>query len=251
MTAPPAVRQLANAEQLSRDAAEDVIRLAAEAIAARGRFSMALSGGNTPRRLYQVLAETPFREQVDWPRVQLFWGDERALPPDHPDSNFRMADEALLRRVPVPDTHIHRMQAERPDRDAAARDYQAEIARVMGVPADGPPPAFDLILLGMGPDAHTASLFPHTAALSERTRWVVANYVPKFTAYRLTMTPVILNRAAHVAFLVAGAEKAVILAEVLEGPSDPARYPCQLIRPESGSLTWYVDRLAAARLTRA
>src|SRR5205807_8375702 len=188
--------------------------------AARGRFTVALSGGPTPRRLFQILAEVPFRDQVDWDKVEFFWGDERSAPPDHKDSNYRMASEALLQRIPVPITRIHRMQAERADRDVAAREYQAELARVFGVAADGEPPVFDLVLLGMGPDAHTASLFPGTTALKETTRWVVPNYVPKFSTYRLTMTPRILNRAAQVMFLVAGPDKAAPLAEVLEGPSD-------------------------------
>jgi 6-phosphogluconolactonase len=243
------LRQLPDAEQVSRAAAQEFVRLAAEAIAARGRFMVALSGGNTPRRLYHVLAEMPYREQVDWPRIEFFWGDERAVPQDHPDSNFHMACEALLRKVPVPDTHVHHMQADRPDREAAAREYQAEIAHAFAVSPDGEPPAFDLILLGMGPDAHTASLFPHTAALRETRRWVVMNYVPKFTAFRMTMTPVILNRAANVMFVVTGAEKAALVAEVLEGPHDPDRLPTQLIQPAAGRLLWFLDRIAACRLS--
>src|SRR5262249_5021609 len=162
------------------------------ATAARGRFTVALAGGSTPRRLYQMLAEAPIRDQVDWSRVEVFWGDERAVPPDHADSNFRMASAALLSKVAIPPANLHRMQAERPDLDAAAREYQGEIARVFSVPPDGEPPCLDLVLLGMGPDGHTASLFPHTEALKEARRWVVPNYVPKMAAFRMTQTGPIL-----------------------------------------------------------
>jgi 6-phosphogluconolactonase len=242
-------KQLPDAEQVSRTAATEFVQLAAQAVSDHGVFRVALSGGNTPRRLYQVLSEMPFRLQVEWHKIEFFWGDERGVPADHPDSNFHMACEALLRKVPVPDTHIHHMQADRSDRDAAAADYQREIARIFQVRPDGEPPVFDLVLLGMGPDAHTASLFPHTAALRESQRWVVSNYVAKFTAFRMTMTPAIINQAASIVFVVTGAEKASILAEVLEGPQDQARLPSQLIRPVSGKLTWFLDRIAASRLT--
>lgn len=247
----PILRQVADAEQVSRTAAEEFVRLARDSISAHGRFTVALSGGSTPRRLFQILAEAPFREQVEWTKVEFFWGDERSVPPDHKDSNFRMAGEALLQKIPIAPDRIHRIQAERPDRDVAAREYQAEIARVFGVSPDGEPPIFDLVLLGMGPDAHTASLFPSTTALKETTRWVVPNYVPKFSTYRLTLTPRILNRAAQVLFLVAGPDKAAPLAEVLEGPPDTDRLPSQLIRPTAGRLVWLLDREAASRLTRA
>lgn len=246
----PVIRQLEDAEQVSRAAAEEFIRLAHEAIAARGRFTVALSGGSTPRRLYELLAGGPFDDQVAWPKVEFFWGDERAVAPDHRDSNFRMAREALLQKLEIPNAHIHRLQAERVDRDAAARDYEAEIARVFGVPVGGEPPAFDLVLLGLGPDGHTASLFPYTSALKETTRWVVANHVPKLASARLTLTAVILNRAANVLFLVAGEDKSVALAEVLEGRADPERLPAQLILPVAGRLAWFIDRAAASRLSR-
>src|SRR5947209_8180345 len=247
----PTIRVVADAEAVSRTAAEDFVRLAREAIGARGQFVVALSGGSTPKRLFQILAEPPFRDQVDWSRVELFWGDERSLPPDHNDSNFHMATEALLKKVPVPATRVHRLQADRADRDAAARDYQVEIARVFHVDADGPPPRFDLVLLGMGPDGHTASLFPQTAALKETKRWVVANYVPKFTTHRLTLTAPVLNAAANVYFLAAGADKTGMLADVVEGKPDPDRLPSQMVRPTSGNLVWLVDRAAAAGLKQS
>jgi 6-phosphogluconolactonase len=242
------VRRFADAEAVSRAAAEEVVCRARDAIAARGRFTIALAGGSTPKRLYELLAEPPLREQIDWTNVEIFWGDERSVPPDHKDSNFRMAKLAMLDKVPVPAARVHRIEAERADRDAAAAEYQAEIARVFGVSATGEPPAFDLVLLGMGPDAHTASLFPGTIALTETTRWVVTNYVDKFTTYRVTMTAPILNRARCVMFLVAGPDKAAPLAEVLDGPPEPVRLPAQLIRPTAGELLWFIDTAAAARL---
>jgi 6-phosphogluconolactonase len=244
------IRKVEDAEQVSRTAAEEFVRLAREAIGARGRFTVALSGGSTPRRLFEILAEAPFRDQVDWSKVEFFWGDERSVPPDHKDSNYRMANEALLKKITVPAGHIHRLQADREDRDAAACDYQAEIAKTFGVSPEGDPPVFDLVLLGMGPDGHTASLFPSTTALKETQRWVVPNYVPKFSTFRLTLTPRILNRAAQILFLVAGADKAGPLHEVLEGPPDTERLPSQLIRPTTGRLVWLVDKTAAAQLTR-
>ncbi|HZY88352.1 MAG TPA: 6-phosphogluconolactonase [Gemmataceae bacterium] len=245
----PIVRRFPDAEPVSRAAAEEFVRRAAEAIAARGRFTVALSGGSTPRRLYQLLAGEPYRGQVDWGRVEVFWGDERSVPPDDKESNYRMAREAMLTALALPPGHVHRMEAERADRDTAAREYQAEIARAFGVDANGEPPAFDLILLGMGPDGHTASLFPHTAALGETKRWVVVNHVPKFNTDRMTLTYPVLNRACEVLFLVAGADKAEPLAEVLQGPPDPERLPSQRVRPTDGQLLFFVDRAAAARLT--
>jgi 6-phosphogluconolactonase len=238
---------VANAEQVCRRAAEEFVVRAGEAIAERGRFLVALSGGSTPQRLYQLLAEPAFRDRIDWPKVLIFWGDERCVPPDHKDSNFRMADEALLRKVPLLPQNVHRMQAERDDREQAASDYEAEIAQAAG--GADTPAVFDLVLLGLGPDGHTASLFPHSTALEERERWVVANYVARFNTYRLTMTAPILNAARQVLFLVVGRDKAATLVEVIGGPRDPARLPAQLIRPSNGELEWLLDRAAAARLT--
>lgn len=241
------LRLFADVQALSEAASQEWVRCSREAIAARGRFTVALSGGSTPKRLYQLLAAEPFRSQVDWSRVEVFWGDERCVSPDHPDSNYRMAREALLMHVPIPAEHIHRIEAERADRDAAAREYEAVLARVFGVAVGAEPPALDLILLGMGPDGHTASLFPHTQALDETKRWVVANHVPQLNTDRLTLTRPILNRGREVLFLVAGDDKAERLAEVLAGPADPKRLPSQSIQPD-GQLVWFVDRAAAARL---
>ena len=235
-------------ETLGRAAAGLFVRLARGAVEARGRFAVAISGGSTPGPVLECLAAAPWSERVPWDRVELFWVDERSVPPDHAESNYGLARRALLGAVPVSPERIHRMPAEQADLEAAARAYQQEIAGVFGVPADGPAPAFDLILLGMGTDGHTASLFPHTEALRPTQRWVVVSAAKQVDAKRLTMTPAILNRARCVAFLVRGEAKAKRLSEVLEGPADPEALPSQMIRPVSGRLVWMVDRAAATRL---
>jgi 6-phosphogluconolactonase len=244
----PILRVFDDAEAVSRAAADEFVRRAAEAVAGRGRFAVALSGGSTPRRLFQLLAGPPWRERVAWDRIEFFWGDERCVPPDHPDSNYRMAREALLAHVPVRPDAVHRLEAERPDAAAAARDYQEVLARVLGAGPAGEPPQLDLVLLGMGPDGHTASLFPQTAALGQTARWVVANFVPRLNTQRLTLTYPVLNRGRAVLFLICGADKADALHEVLEGPPDPRRLPSQGIRPD-GPLLMFLDRAAAARLS--
>lgn len=247
----PEVRRLADKEGVSRAAAEEFHRLSAAAVAARGRFSVALSGGSTPRRLYEILAGPPWRETIDWTRVELFFGDERAVAPDHADSNFRTAREALLDPLGLAPLRVHRMEAERSNLDAASLAYEATLARVFGLRAGvSDPPALDLVLLGMGADGHTASLFPYTPALRETRRWCVPNYVPKLDAQRMTLTYPVLNRAAAVVFLVAGDDKAEPLAAVLEGPADPERLPSQRVRPVDGRLLFLVDEAAAAKLER-
>jgi 6-phosphogluconolactonase len=247
----PKVRILDDAEAVSRAAAELFVASAHAAVARHGRFAVALAGGSTPRRAYQLLAEEPYVGAVRWPRVEFFWGDERAVPPDHADSNFRMANEALLLQLPVPAANLHRMPAELPNRPAAAELYQAELARVLMTPVGGEPPALDLVLLGMGADGHTASLFPGTDALNDTARWVVPNFVPKLNAHRLTLTYRAINRARCVCFLVAGGDKAATLAEVLNGPPDPQRLPSQAVRPTAGELIWLADRAAAAALAKS
>jgi len=208
-------------------------------------FAIALAGGDTPRRTYERLAADA---SVDWPRVEFFWGDERAVPPDHPDSNFRMADRALLRPLGIDPRRIHRMAAERDDLAAAARDYEAELAKVCGEP--GGPPRLDLVLLGMGADGHTASLFPRTSALSESRRWVVANEVPQLATRRLTITFPLIEHARSVIVLVAGESKAPALAQVLQGPPDRERLPSQRLRALA-SVEWLVDTAAASGLRGA
>ncbi len=239
-----------DAEHASRAAAEVVVAVAREAIADRDRFTLVLSGGSTPRRLYQILAEPPLRDQVNWSKVEFFWGDERPVPPTSPDSNFRMAREALLGPLGIADAQIHRLPAERANLDAAAQEYQMEIARVLDTSFLSEPPQFDLVLLGVGPDGHTVSLFPATPALKETHQWVVRNPVLKLRSDRLTMTPMLLNRAACIVFLVTGYEKADILTEILEGPIDTQRLPAQIVRPPKGRVQWFLDEAAASKLRR-
>ncbi|PTL36368.1 6-phosphogluconolactonase [Candidatus Methylomirabilis limnetica] len=233
---------------VAQEAAKQVVAIADKAVARCGRFTVALAGGSTPKRLYSLLTAEPYCTRLPWRGTHIFWGDERAAPPEHPDSNFGMARATLLSRVPIPANQVHRMQAERTDLDAAASEYESEIAKVFEIRPTDEPPMFDLILLGLGPDGHTASLFPYSHALQEATRWVAPNYIPELKTNRLTLTPPILNRASAILFLVSGGEKAAVLQAVLEGPPDPERLPAQLIRPVAGRLLWLVDQAAASRL---
>ena len=242
------IRQFADLKELSEVVADEFRAIANQAIAVRGRCTVVLAGGSTPRHLYERLASQPFRGRVRWDRIEFFWGDERAVPPDHPDSNFGMARNLLLEPLAIPAAHIHRIHAERDDLKAAASAYEDEIARVFDVPTGGPPPAFDLVLLGMGADGHTASLFPGAEILGEARHWVVSYDARAGAAPRVTMTPRIFNAARSVLFMVAGTEKAEALAHVLEDASDPQRWPAQMIQPTSGDLLWFVDAAAAARL---
>jgi 6-phosphogluconolactonase len=244
----PTVVVTENPTGVAREAARRFVALAGEVIESRGRFVMGLSGGSTPRTLYQLLGSEPLRSEVRWEHVEVFWGDERAVPPSHPDSNFRMAREALLDVVPIPADRIHRMPGDTEELHGGAVAYEAELARVLGGTPGDVPPVFDLILLGLGTDGHTASLFPGTMALGERQRWVVVNHVPKLGVDRLTLTWPILNRAANVAFLVSGPDKALVLREVLEGSYDPERLPAQGVRPQTSAPVWIVDRAAASLL---
>lgn len=242
----PAIRRFADLDALSHAAADEVVALARTAIAERGTCSLALSGGSTPRRLFQLLAARG-AGALPWDRVELWWGDERTVPPDHPDSNYRMAREALIQPLGLPASHVHRIAGELADRDAAALAYERALVAALGAP-----PIFDLVLLGMGPDGHTASLFPDSPALDETARWVVANPVTSplvhGTATRITLTAPAINAARHVRFLIAGADKAPALVQVLEGPRDPKRYPSQLIAPAGGDVVWFVDAAASASL---
>ena len=229
-------------QSLERDAADLFVERARASIADHGAFTVALSGGSTPKRLFALLAADPYRSQLGWEKIQFFWGDERSVAPDHADSNYHMASEALLSRVPAPPEHVHRIEAEKPDPAAAAAEYAATIVSVFG---GAELPRFDLILLGMGPDGHTASLFPATTALHEHKALVVANRVEKFHTWRVTMTARLINNAASIAFLVEGEEKAEPLREVLFGPYQPELYPSQLIHPSNGDCHWFVDEPAA------
>lgn len=247
-TATPALRRLRDAEEVARAAAAAVAAAAREAVVERGRFTLVLAGGDTPKRLYERLAADP---GIDWLRVEFFWGDERPVPPDHPESNFGMARAALLEPLGIDPNRVHRIEAERGDLDAVAREYQEELARVTGSARGGPPPRLDLVLLGIGADGHTASLFPYTAALSESRRWVVANDVPRLSTRRITVTFPLIEQARAVLVSVSGESKAAILAEVLEGPRDPERLPAQRIRARAGRVDYFVDVSAASHLRAA
>jgi 6-phosphogluconolactonase len=231
-----------SAEELAGAAARAFAEKAARAIAQRGRFAVAIAGGSTPKATYGALV-SDHAEDVDWPNVHVFFGDERTVLPDHEDSNYRMARETLLERVPV--GSVHRMRGELPPEEAAA-SYEEDLRKFF--PEE--PPVLDLVMLGIGGDGHTASLFPETSALEVTDRLVVANPVLKLGTTRITLTAPILNAARKVFFLVAGEDKAGALKEILEGDADPREYPARLVQP-SGGPTWMVDRAAASLLTPA
>ncbi len=238
----PDVKVFPESHGLYREAAERLVRAGRKAIEREGRFTLLLAGGSTPRRLYALLAAPEYRERADWSRTHLFWGDERAVPISHPQSNFRMASETLLSRLSFPEQNIHRVPAELGAEEAAAQ-YERELLKFFGGP-----PRFDLALLGMGADGHTASLFPGSNALREAARWVVAAAAPQGAA-RITLTLPALSAAAEVLFLVTGAAKAPALAAALEGPPDPD-LPAALVKPARGEVVWLVDGAAAAYLRK-
>ncbi len=249
MSSPAELHRLATPQDLFQVAGDEVIHAASDAVAQRGRFTIALSGGSTPRSLFTLIAANA-SSTLPWGQMFFFWGDERHVPPDDPDSNYRMAKETLLSKVPVPPANIFRIPAENPDAAAAADAYEQTLRKFFAL-APGEFPRFDLILLGMGPDGHTASLFPETAALREKSRLVVANRVEKLKTIRITLTLPVLNTARCVAFLVSGIDKAGALHEVLEGNGPAEKYPAKLVRPAEGKLIWFVDRAAASGLSTA
>ena len=237
-----------NGEAVSRAAAEMMVSLALEKLKSKEPFAVALSGGSTPKNMFAILAnDAALRNQMPWDRVHFFWGDERHVAPDHTDSNFRMTNEVMLSRVPVPPENIHRIRAENPDAGKTAEDYEQELRGFFKLEPEQLP-AFDCVFLGMGPDGHTASLFPGTKALHERKQLVVSNWVAKFQSFRITLTAPVLNNADTVIFLVSGEEKAEPLRVVLEGQKQTDRFPSQLIEPTHGKLLWLVDRAAARKL---
>ncbi len=275
-----------NRAALARHAAERFVASARAAIAARGRFAVALAGGATPRETYALLATPEFAAQVEWARVHVFFGDERAVPPEHPDSNFRMARDALLARVPLPPQNVQRIRAELGPADAA-RAYEETLREffrehihphrapkhrnargkhsagslpVAGEPpvlqspsfwvADAPIPSFDLILLGLGADGHTASLLPRTPVLRETTRWVAPVYARRAKMWRVTLTLPVINAAANILFLVAGADKAEAVRAVLRGARRPNDLPAQAVRPRAGQVVWLLDEAAGQKIER-
>ena len=239
----PQVRVFPSDKQLFHAAAETFCKVGSDAIREHGRYAVALSGGSTPRGLHQELV-TNFASELPWDKVFFFWGDERHVPPDFPESNYRMARETLLSKLPIPGTHIFRMHGEIPDPNQAAGLYE-QVLREFFHPNLGFP-RLDFILLGMGPDGHTASLFPGTTALKEQQCWVAGNWVEQHSTWRITVTYPVLNNAANVMFLVEGSGKAGIVSKALKDPS--ANLPCQRVRPENGNLMWYMDQTAGAGL---
>lgn len=232
-------------DTISREAANYTMRVAREAIAKRGKFTFALSGGTTPGKMYSLLTSEPYRSQIDWSAVHLFWSDERCVAPEDPQSNYHLAQEVLLNKLNLRPDQIHRVPAERSNRQQAAADYEAEIRKVVG----GDRPAFDLIQLGMGPEAHTASLFPHQPSLREEKRLIMPVSVPKPPPDRLTFTPPLLRAARHILFLATGADKAAALHEVLEGADNPEEYPTQgIVKQAKGEVVWMVDTAIAQQI---
>ena len=239
---PPRIVVFKSGSDLVHGAATAMVDLLHDAALRRGSAAIALSGGSTPRSVYELLATDQFRGKVDWNTTHLFWGDERCVPPNAPDSNYRMVKESLLDKVPVPSTNIHRAKGELLPVEAA-HQYEDEIRKHFGSAT----PAFDLLLLGIGEDGHTASLFPGTAALSERSRVVTEVFVPKLNAHRVTLTFPVINNAGRVVILVSGKTKASIVREILE--VRPGKYPSEQVSPTSGSLYWYLDADAASMLS--
>jgi 6-phosphogluconolactonase len=234
------IRVHANAAELAEAAANLFVETAARVLAGKPRLAVALSGGTTPAATYARLAMADVAERVNWKRIHFFWGDERCVPPDHADSDFRMARETLLDQIPLPPANIHRMRGELDPQEAAAL-YEQDLRAFFGDLL----PRFDVIWLGLGEDGHTASLFPGTAALHDTAQWAAANWVEKLHSWRLTLTPPVINNAALAVFLVAGPGKAAIVRRVLSGPRQPDDLPAQLIRPTAGQLIWLMDEAAA------
>jgi 6-phosphogluconolactonase len=237
---------VADAETLAREAAALVINTLHVAVTTRGVASVALSGGSTPKRMGELFVDEPYVSQMPWPSIEFFWGDERTVPLSSEESNAGVALRTFFNQVPDNPARVHPWQTDI-NPDTAAANYQALLGELL--PVEDGYPRFDLVLLGMGDDGHTASLFPHTTALSETERWTAANPVEKLNTVRLTLTAPVINNARMVVFLIAGANKAERLAEVLDGPAEPDRLPSQMIRPHNGRLIWLLDEAAATGIT--
>jgi 6-phosphogluconolactonase len=242
------IRTLTTPQELFAAAAQEVVQSATQAVAERGRFTIALSGGSTPRGLFTLLAANA-RSVLPWDKMFFFWGDERHVPPDDPESNYRMANESLLTKIPIAAANVFRIPAENPDAAAAAQGYEQTLQKFFQL-QPGELPRFDLILLGIGPDGHTASLFPESAGLNEKSRLVIANWVEKIKTDRITFTYPVLNAARSVAFLVSGTDKAPALHAILENETALGEhYPAKLVHPNDGKLIWFLDKAAASELS--
>jgi len=234
-------------DALNVEIANRFVAIARDAIAARDRFMVALSGGSTPKALFELLATDAWRDQVDWARTHLFWGDERFVPKDHGDSNYRMTREALISKIDIPEGNVHRVPTEAGTHDEVAHIYAETLRSVFGL-ADDEIPRYDLMHLGLGDDGHTASMFPGTNAMHESERIVVAVWVEKFQQHRITSTPPMINNSAEIQFLVSGSSKKDVVPQVIRGPYEPDRLPSQTVKPHNGVLRWLLDRDAAAGL---
>ena len=244
------VELFADGMEIAQRAADEVVRIASEAAAARGAFTIALSGGSTPKVLYALLAENPaLRNSLPWDKMKVFFGDERHVGPGHADSNFQMASDTILSKVPLQAKQIHRIKGEYPDTAQAAVEYEATIQREFALQT-GEFPRFDLVLLGMGSEGHTLSLFPGTKALHETQRIVTRNWVGKLYTERITLTAPAANNAANIIFMITGADKACALKAVLEGPHEPEQLPAQMIQPSNGKLSWLADQAAGSMLSK-
>jgi 6-phosphogluconolactonase len=244
------VELFADGMEIAQRAADEVVRIASEAAAARGAFTIALSGGSTPKVLYALLAENPaLRNSLPWDKMKVFFGDERHVGPGRADSNFQMASDTILSKVPLQPEQIHRIKGEYPDTAQAAVEYEATIQREFALQA-GEFPRFDLVLLGMGSEGHTLSLFPGTKALHETQRIVTRNWVGKLYTERITLTAPAANNAANIIFMITGADKACALKAVLEGPHEPEQLPAQMIQPSNGKLSWLADQAAGSMLSK-
>jgi 6-phosphogluconolactonase len=243
------IRILADGAAIAKRAAQEFVQAAAEAVRAKGSFNVALAGGSTPKALYSLLVSDPaLRSQVPWDKIHLFFGDERHVPPDHPDSNFRMASEAMISKSPLKPEQVTRIKGEYPDADQAALEYEKALREYFHLKA-GEYPRFDLVLAGMGNEGHTLSLFPGTKALHADGRIVVRNWIGKLCSERITLTAPAASNAARIIFMVTGADKAPALKAVLEGPCEPEQLPAQLLQPQNGKLLWLVDAAAGSMVT--
>jgi 6-phosphogluconolactonase len=244
------IRILADANAIAQTAAAEFVEAAKQAVREKGNFCVALSGGSTPKALYGLLISDPILQaMVPWGKIQFYFGDERHVAPDDTESNFRMATEAMLAKAPVDAQQVHRIKGEKRNAAQAAEEYEEDLRASFRL-AGRQLPHFDLVLLGMGPEGHTASLFPGTKALKEQRRLAVSNWVGKLYTDRITLTPPVLNNAARIIFMVQGAEKAPALKAVLEGPYEPDQLPAQIIKPKQGKVLWLVDPAAAAMLAQ-
>ena len=243
------VRILADGTAIAKRAAQEFIEAAVVAVREKGAFSVSLAGGSTPKALYSLLVTDPaLRSEVPWDKIQLFFGDERHVGPGHPDSNFRMATETMISRVPLTKDQVVRIKGEYQDTEEAAREYEQALQSYFRLKA-GEYPRFDLLLAGMGNEGHTLSLFPGTKALHADTRIVVRNWVGKLYTERITLTAPAASNAARIVFMVTGADKALALKGVLEGPYEPEQMPVQLLQPKNGKLLWLVDAAAGSMLS--